>query len=149
MFYDPVPFEGTKHVGARTNHAAPRFTILLVEDNDDLRQVMEWILESVGYLVVSCGDAQFASETFRSRLDFDLLLTDFQMPGRSGVELARELTALRPSLAVMIVSGSIISDDLMREMRNRHWNFLSKPFDMPALLNTVQLMLRQGQQQAA
>lgn len=144
-----VAFEGMRSGLGATGAADSSTTVLLVDDDDDLRQVMEWTLEAEGYTVISCMDPQRASEAFRSHANIGFLLTDLQMPGRSGAQLARELTALHPSLPVMIVSGSAISAELTREMRDRRWTFLSKPFDVPALLDNMQSLLRVRHQHAA
>lgn len=157
VFGDISLLEPSKHLTnpimlglpALERDAGPLLTLLLAEDNDDLRQIMEWTLEMTGYTVVSCSDAQFASEAFRSRGDIDLLITDLEMPGRSGAELARELTALHPSLPVLVVSGSIPSGGLQREMQAREWKFLAKPYALPDLLDTVRLLLKLVHQQVA
>ncbi len=141
--------EAMRSTSSMGRAAGPGTTVLLVDDDDDLRQVMEWTLEMEGYAVVSCKDPQLASEAFRSRADIDLLLTDLQMPGRSGVQLASELTAVRPSLPVMIVSGSVVSAEFTRKMWLRHWKFLSKPFDIPVLLDSIHQLLRLRNQKAA
>lgn len=148
VFLDAAPYkgEGCSVSGGSANQPC---VILLVDDNEDLLLVMASILEMMGYVVLSCENAQLASEVFRSRGDIGLLLTDLQMPGRSGLELARELTKLCPSLPVVIVSGSVLFTELARELRARNWTFLSKPFDVSALLETVRLLLRPSQQRAA
>lgn len=116
-------------------------TVLLAEDNADLRETTSMVLRTTGYRVISCSDAEMASHVFRveERLSpVDLLLTDIEMPGRSGIELARELTSLRLSLPVLIVSGSLIPNSLSQEIEDRNWRFFAKPFRLPALLSTVQ-----------
>jgi CheY-like chemotaxis protein len=98
-------------------------TILLAEDNDDLRYVLETYLEMIGYGVVPCCDGQVASAMFLSNTRIDALISDLEMPGKSGLELARELTLIRPTLPVLIVSGSQISSDMAFEMESRNGNF--------------------------
>ncbi len=124
-------------------------SILLVEDNDDLREVVNIFLNMVGFNVVACCDAQIASTAFRSNIPVDLLLSDLEMPGRSGLELARELTGLRPLLPVMIVSGAFITDDMFSEMRVRNWRFLAKPCGLPDILAHLKILLDPGLQAAA
>ncbi len=127
-------------------------TVLLVEDNDGLRETTEILLKMTGYRVIACCDAQVASQAFLSvgsAQPIDLLLTDIEMPGRSGIELAQELTLLRPSLPVLIVSGSLISNDLTREMELRNWKFMGKPYHLPALLGTLKTLLRSAPEAAA
>src|SRR5579864_30728 len=71
-------------------------TILLVDDDPDIRSLTRTFLEHEGYTVLSSGDAERASQIFRAVLRINLLITDLYMPGRSGMELAQELKALRP-----------------------------------------------------
>lgn len=131
--------------------ASSQPTVLLAEDNDDLRETTTKVLQATGYRVIACADAQIASGAFLAQAPpgaVDLLLTDIEMPGRSGIELARELTALCPELPVLIVSGSLISADLTCEMQDRRWRFLGKPFRLPALLDTLRNLLAPARQSA-
>ncbi len=59
------------------------------------------------------------------------------------MELARELTALRPSLPVLIMSGSLLPDVLLEEIRIRSWVFRSKPCRLDALADLIESMLQQ------
>ena len=116
-------------------------TILLAEDDDDLRQITTAILEMTGYKVFPCANAELALEAFSGRTNIDLLLTDLEMPGRSGADLARTVTTLRPSLPVLIVSGSLITTALRREMEDKQWQFLSKPYSLDIFLDTIRVLL--------
>ncbi len=116
-------------------------TVLLAEDDDDLRYVMECALKSLGFLVVACPDAQLATIAFRHYAYVDILLTDFEMPGRSGVELARELTSLCPNLPVMVFSGSTLADTTMQEIHDRLWTFVRKPCRLADLGATLKSLL--------
>ena len=127
----------------------PRKTILLAEDDDDLRCIMELTLTAMGYHVIACPDAFFASAAFRLQPHVDILLTDFEMPGRSGLELARELAALSPSLPILIVTGSMMSTESMQEIYDRHWIYISKPCHLPALEATLYQLLQVGRLAAA
>ena len=115
-----------------------RRTVLLAEDDDDLRCVMEQTFNAMGYLVAACPNAERALDTFKSSRHFDVLVTDFQMPGKSGIELARELTALRPQLPVVIITGTTLSSSAMHEIRERQWVYVSKPCDLSSLRSTLE-----------
>src|SRR5271170_3371451 len=82
--------------------------ILLVDDDPDVRSLTRTFLEHEGYSVFSSGDAERAVQIFRSVPQIDLLVTDLYMPGRSGMELARELKALRSELPVLMISGGLV-----------------------------------------
>ena len=113
-------------------------TILLVEDTDALREVTREILEGLGYRVLEAVDGEDAlvvAEAARERID--LLLTDVVMPRLSGGELARRLTAARPSLKVLLVSG--YTDESVRHhlVAGDAPPILEKPFDRERLGRAV------------
>ena len=124
-------------------------TILIAEDNDDLRELMEVFLTMSGFYVVACADAYQAIQAFRVNPAIVLLLTDMEMPGMSGLELARELTAIRPSLPVLFVSGCDLTADMEEEMQERSWIFLGKPYRFPQVLAALEALLDIRQLQAA
>jgi two-component system, cell cycle sensor histidine kinase and response regulator CckA len=118
---------------------APRGTetILLVEDEDPVRRVVETMLKRHGYQVLasaSSKDALAAAEKHRGAID--LLITDIMMPGMSGRKMAECLLAQRPDMKVLYVSGygdaSAQSDA----------HFLQKPFSTEELATKIREMLK-------
>ena len=80
--------------------------MLLVEDEDPLRQLARTCLETGGYKVLSVPDAKAALELINENPEpIDLLLTDVIMPGMSGRELADIVCKLRPGIKVLFMSG--------------------------------------------
>ena len=117
-------------------------TILLVEDEDAVRDLTRRCLEARGYRVLqasSAEDAERVVATHPARLD--LLLTDVVMPGASGPDLARRLQAERPDLNVLFVSG--YTDDSMAAHRvlDPGASFLQKPFTPDTLARKVREVL--------
>jgi GAF domain-containing protein/ActR/RegA family two-component response regulator len=113
-------------------------TILLVEDEDEVRELAREILEMNGYTVLDAASGAEALRVCRQRQDpIHLLLTDVVMPGMSGPELARQAEALRPEAKVVYVSG--YTDDAL----GRHGVLepgiilLAKPFTPDSLLGAV------------
>jgi DNA-binding response OmpR family regulator len=115
----------------------PGVKVLFAEDDNDLRMIMECSLTAMGYVVVPCANAHLAVAAFQMHDRIDLLLTDLEMPGMSGLELARELTSQQASLPVLLVTGSILSIDTVKELITRGWFYMSKPCDMNALKGTL------------
>jgi two-component system, chemotaxis family, chemotaxis protein CheY len=115
--------------------------ILLVDDDPDMRSLTRTFLEHEGYGVFSSGDAERAAAIFRSVPQIDLLVTDLYMPGRSGMELARELKALRSELPVLMISGGLVDSVQETRLKEEGWSFLAKPFRLPDLLSTVHRIL--------
>lgn len=118
----------------------PLHNILVVDDDSDIRSLSRTFLEHEGYNVFTCENADRAIHIFR-RSKIDLLITDYSMPNRSGMDLAREAKVIRPSLPVLIVSGMILDAAQLELMRIRNWNFLPKPFSLPQLLAEVHRIL--------
>ncbi len=107
----------------------------------DIRMLTRTFLEHEGYNVFSSGDADRAVQIFRSVPQIDLLVTDLYMPGRSGMELARDLKELRKDLRVLMISGGMLEDEQEAKLKQEGWSFLAKPFRLPELLATVHRIL--------
>jgi two-component system, chemotaxis family, chemotaxis protein CheY len=115
--------------------------ILLVDDDADVRMLTRTFLEHEGYGVFSSGDAERAVQIFRSVPQIDLLVTDLYMPGRSGMDLARELKGIRNDLPVLMISGGVLEGRQEARLEDEGWSFLAKPFRLPELLGTVHRIL--------
>jgi len=111
--------------------------ILLVEDEDTVRKVIERLLVKLGYGVVAASDAEEAIDLF-DELDevVDLVLTDVVMPGLTGVEMARVLRRRRPDVKFLFTSG-YTSKELGGSPQAPPEPFLPKPFSMEELSRSV------------
>jgi two-component system chemotaxis response regulator CheY len=134
-----VGFE-TSHSKGSLEELAPSM-ILLVDDDADIRSLTRTFLEHEGYSVFSSGDAERAAQIFRSVPQIDLLVTDLYMPGRSGMELGRQLKGIRQELPVLLISGGLVVEEQMVKMQEEGWSFLAKPFRLTELLATVHRIL--------
>jgi CheY-like chemotaxis protein len=125
--------------------------ILVVDDTPEVRSVLTRVLASEGYEVVEAGDGQTALAACQAANgDFDLLLTDVEMPGMSGIELAEKLTGAYSSLRVLYISGQFEGDAVQAKVIHKGFGFLSKPFRPQALIQAVRQNLTpsKGQGQA-
>ncbi len=115
-------------------------TILLVEDQDVVRELVQTSLEEWGYRVVSAGTPGAAIEHAGDH-EFDLLLTDVMMPEMNGRELASLLATTRPGMRVLFMSG--YASHVLHEDGGLHedTNFLEKPFALAALAEKVRSVL--------
>jgi DNA-binding response OmpR family regulator len=111
--------------------------VLVVDDDPDIRSLTRTFLEHEGYRVYVTGDADRAAKIFRTAPRIDLLITDYSMPHRSGMDLARELKLIRPSLPILIISGIFLAPVQLAQMQTQGWSFLAKPFSLPLLLARV------------
>jgi two-component system, cell cycle sensor histidine kinase and response regulator CckA len=113
-------------------------TLLLVEDEEAVRFLSRSLLERAGYHVLDAADPRHAEDVLRQHGDtIDLLVTDVIMPGSSGPSLFERLSAERPSLKVLYMSG--YPDDGMVHQAGLppEVEFLQKPFTAEALMCKV------------
>jgi len=117
--------------------------ILLVDDDDFVRDSLYMLLESAGYEVLSASNAPDGLTIFRQSIrPVDLLVTDYNMPQMSGLELARECSYLFPDLRVLYVSGSTADEKLQEDLQARKRAFLAKPFRAEELLRKAKALLQ-------
>ena len=121
----------------------PGNTILVVEDDRDVRQLAIAVLEAAGYRVLEAASGEEAHRLLLAHPDLriDLLFTDIVMPGRlDGIDLAKEAHALRPGLKVLYASGFA---NLVREHREEEMvgAVLAKPYRPADLRRAVSALI--------
>ena len=109
-------------------------TILVVDDEDQVRVVARGMLETKGYTVLDTGDPQMALHWVKSGVCFDLLLVDVVMPRMKGTELASRLKMLSPQTKVLLTSGYVVSGVA-------GYPFIAKPFTGDQLAERVREVL--------
>ena len=120
-------------------------TILLVEDQEQVRAVAAGILRRSGYEVIVARDVADALALCDARAGaVDLLLTDVVMPQMSGAELARRLTGARPALKVLCMSGYTDDSVVRHGVLESGVAFLQKPFTPASLTRKVREVLDDG-----
>jgi CheY-like chemotaxis protein len=115
-------------------------TVLVVEDEDDVRELTREVLEDAGYAVLEATRPDEAVRIADQRAgSIDLLLTDVVMPDRSGLALAQQLTALYPQMRVLYMSG--YTEDRICVL-GPETAFIAKPFTVDGLLAKIRQTLR-------
>ncbi len=118
-------------------------TVLLVEDEDTLRNVTMQVLESCGYQVLAAGNVKTAMDIFaQHRGRIDLLLTDLDLEGDNGAELAENLSASDPRLKVILMSGYPEREMIGHEFGDTDMAYLSKPFSVESLVGKVRQVIQ-------
>jgi two-component system cell cycle sensor histidine kinase/response regulator CckA len=113
--------------------------ILVVEDEDPLRRLIQRVLEVHGYTVVSADQGIAALDLLKSGQSFDLLLTDIMMPGMNGRALASEARRMFPELPLLYMSGFHELEDSCGSQDDAR--LLSKPFSSDVLTRAVRAAL--------
>jgi CheY-like chemotaxis protein len=118
---------------------APMTTVLVVDDEPEVRLVAAEVLQDSGYDVVEAAGPSQALERLEHEPDIALLFTDIVMPGMSGFELARRAKALRPALRVLFTSGYV--RDMPSDRDSGHDRLLKKPWRARQLEDEVRHVL--------
>ncbi|HEY7682440.1 MAG TPA: PAS domain S-box protein [Gemmatimonadales bacterium] len=130
-----APSEWNRPVGGQE-------TILVVDDDDSVRALVQRVLSEHGYKVLAAAGPAAALEMVRGRTGgIDLLVTDVVMPGRSGRQLADEVADLFPGVRVLFMSGYTHDAIVHRGVLDPGLHFLSKPVSADVLLRTVRGLL--------
>ncbi len=119
-----------------------RETILLVEDDQLVRQIARRILQSHGYTVLEARNGNEALQILKQqRGPIDLMLTDLVMPGLNGRELASRLTSRYPEMKVLFMSGYADNGVMDKNMAGPGLVYIQKPFEAHALARKVRELL--------
>jgi len=125
-------------------------TILIVEDEADLTELLRYNLESEGYRIVTAENGEEAVERIRDGVP-DLILLDWMLPGLSGIELcrrwrARDETARVP---IIMITARGEEEERVRGLATGADDYVVKPFSMPELGARIKALLRRSSPQLA
>ncbi len=143
--YFPIVSESLKteepaNTSANSDHGTE--TILLVEDEEGVRSLVRTALSAAGYQVLETTDTEAALTTCASHEGpIDLLLTDVVMPHMSGPVVAEKVTALRPGIKVLYMSGYTDDGIIHHGVLSQEMPFIQKPFSPVAIRKKVREVL--------
>jgi DNA-binding NtrC family response regulator len=121
--------------------ASSRQTVLIVDDDHHILEVLEARLSSAGLRVRTAVSAREALEILKAH-PVDLLITDVRMPGMGGMDLFSEARAMRPELPVIFLTAYGTIPDAVKAVKAGVVDYLTKPFEGRDLLQKVQDILR-------
>jgi CheY-like chemotaxis protein len=121
-------------------------TLLLVDDDEILIEVIREILETADYDVITASNGHEALEIYEAwRDNIDLVMLDMIMPGMGGAETFTELKKINPDVPVIIISGYSLPDEVGELLSQGCEGFLQKPFLIPDLLQKIGQVIRRDE----
>ena len=118
--------------------------ILLVDDEEPVRNFSVTLLKRLGFRPLPCALPADAVAAFRAEPDsFSAVITDLTMPEMTGLELARQITQLRPSMPVLLISGNISPTAQQQARASGVSSFIGKPFELRELVAQIRLILNE------
>ena len=126
-------------IGANLVNGECPCRVLLVDDDEDVLLLFKMILESGGFSVAAAPEGGAAAKCHSDLGRVDLLITDIDMPGLTGFDLADALSQKQPDLPVLFVTGGLTGEDTGSDHAQR--SILQKPITARTLLASVDQML--------
>jgi len=125
-------------------------TILIVDDEPDIREVIRFTLEASGFRVREAGHAEDARKLLQDE-NPDLILLDWMLPGCSGLELARQLkqNAQTRAIPIIMISARGEEDDRIRGLERGADDYIIKPFSPREMVARIQVVLRRSRPEGA
>lgn len=118
--------------------------VLVADDDDSLRRVIEYRLREEGYTVLTAPDGLAALDVFTAR-EVDCLITDLRMPNLSGLDLLRRANAIKHEIPVVVITAYGDIETAVEAMRAGAFDFITKPFNREQISLTIRKALLYGQ----
>jgi two-component system NtrC family response regulator len=115
-------------------------TILLADDDDNLRRVLEFQLSEAGYKISAAADGAEAFEIFTNN-DFDCIITDLRMPKLSGLELLEKIKIGNAEIPVIVITAFGEVETAVTAMKAGAFDYINKPFNRDEILLTLERAL--------
>ncbi len=115
--------------------------ILIVEDEQDIRDAIAMLLTDAGYTVAAVDSGEEALAQL-STTDYDVVLSDIRMPGIDGLELLRRVRDWFPQTTVMIMTAYASVDTAVQALRSGAYDYIIKPIEIEELLNRLRHLFR-------
>ena len=118
-------------------------TVLVVEDEDGIRNLLRTLFRLAGFDVISCQDGSEALDLLQARGgNVHLMVTDINLgPAMDGIELAESLRAIHPSIKILYISGREEDERMDREIASGLAQFVMKPFTPRGLIEKARGIL--------
>jgi CheY-like chemotaxis protein len=117
--------------------------ILLIEDDEMMRSLVEWLLRDKGYKVITVGDGVEAVNAYRRFWpEIEVVISDLEMPKLDGFEAYKQMRALNPALKIIIASGYIDSRTKSKLQLEGVRHFIHKPYTPDQILHAIQELMK-------
>jgi two-component system alkaline phosphatase synthesis response regulator PhoP len=124
---------------------AVKFSILLVEDEENLQEALKLNLELEGYEVTACADGSSALK-YVQKEHFDLIILDVMLPEVDGITVCETIRLNNTDIPILILSAKNSSADRVMGLKKGADDYLTKPFNLEELLLRVKKLLKKGKQ---
>ncbi len=121
----------------------PRNRILVIDDERDMRELLEIMLTKEGYEVSTASSGGLALAAVREQ-SFDLVITDLRMPGLSGIDFLKAVKEIDPDIIVIMITAYASVDTALNAMKAGAYDYFTKPFNLDEIKLNIRNALRSG-----
>lgn len=121
---------------AQTHEGSANGAVLIIDDEIEIRESLETLLDLEGYSVETANDGEEGLAKIGLRA-FDLVLLDFALPDRNGLEILKDIRERDPNMAVIMITAYGTVDNAVKAMQGGAQNFVQKPWDNDKLLADI------------
>jgi DNA-binding NtrC family response regulator len=118
-------------------------TILIIDDDDQLRRSFKKLLSDEGYHTLTAASAEAGIEAFKARRP-DLVILDIRLPGMNGLDAFKALHDLDPKIPIIIMTAYGTTETAINATKMGAFDYILKPFDIPQMLTTITQALHAG-----
>ncbi|MEE8574357.1 MAG: response regulator [Thermodesulfobacteriota bacterium] len=118
-------------------------TVLVVDDNDSIKELLRNFLTENGYTVITASNATSGLEKLK-HFNFDIIISDIMMPGISGIELLSEVHKHDPDLPVVMITGYPTIDTAVKVIKEGAADFITKPFNLDHAKLVIKKAIEEG-----
>ena len=115
--------------------------ILVVDDEESIREFLQIMLKKEGYDVTLAEDGQVGMDLFKKK-SFDLVISDMQMPNKTGIELLKEVMQFDPSMTFMMITAFGTAETAVEAMKIGAYDYITKPFKIDEVRINIANALR-------
>jgi len=116
--------------------------ILVVDDEELIIQLLRDYLADLGYEVFTAYSSEEVLEKIGDGFDFDLVLSDINLPGKSGIELLRIIRELKTDIPVVLLTGLKTLDNAISAVKNGATDYITKPFELKSVGQVIERILK-------
>ena len=118
-------------------------SILVVDDDDPVRATIKLLLEDTGLYSVQTAQGGEVAINLLKQQTFDLLITDYNMPGMNGYELFKRCKVIKSKLPVLFITGNNLNEEVIEKINSQgNVDCIYKPFNAESLFNIVDILIR-------
>src|SRR3989339_1924448 len=121
-----------------------KWTVLVIDDEQDLREMLSFTLMNEGYNVLTAANGKLGVEKAEKE-DVDVVISDIKMPEMDGITVLGKIKEIKPEVEVIMATGYGTMETAIESLRKGAFDYINKPFNIDELLIVIEKALEKSQ----